>query len=549
MKKILTVALCVLVICLLAMPVSAAEANVVISPSATTLYRGDTFTVTAVLNNTEAIGVGSVTLLYPDNIFEMTGGTCHIAGVILGQVETSKKGGAFAFNTGETAVVSGKIFTFQLRVKEDAQFGAYSINSTATVGISTGGNVQSSGTRITVACRHDYQNCTKVDDGNHQSTCKTCGDVLKQSHNWVDTEVLKAADCKETGSKKQECVDCHAQRTTDIPLTDTHAFGAWEKKPDGATHARVCSVCQREESQNHTWNAGKVTKKATCKETGTRVRTCTACGAQKTETIAKTGHTYPSYTEVNGNVHKAVCADCGKEHTEAHKFGKDWAGDSKDHYKRCSDCGYIADRQAHTPDTAGEVCTVCGRNLLSDHIHSFVEQWIGDSTGHWHFCTECLERSDFEAHVYDDACDAKCDLCGTKREPQHQPKEDFESDKTGHWHICADCGEKTGFAEHIPGDKATNSKPQTCTECGFVIAPVLAHEHYPNSVHTHSCECGESYVADANTCEVCREANRQFPWWIICILEALVIAGAGAYWFLQIRQRPAPDNDEEEVLW
>lgn len=541
MKKLLTAMLCVLMIGFLAMPASAAEANVVISPSASTLHRGDTFTVTAVLNNSEPIGLCTVALLYRTDIFEMTGGSCTFEG---GDVLPAQRVGTYLVNP--KAAISGKIFTFEMRVKEDAAFGTYSINSQSVV--KENEPITSSGIQITVACRHDYKNCTKVDGETHQSTCDICGDVLKQSHNWADTEILKEADCKETGSKKQTCSDCGAEQTVDIPLSENHKFGAWSET--GNSHTHTCSVCQREEAQAHTWNTGKVTKKATCKETGTRVRTCTACGAQKTETIAKTGHTYPVYTEVNADEHKAVCSDCGNEKTEAHDLGKDWAGDSASHYKLCADCGYIDGKQAHTPDGAGETCTVCGRNLLSDHTHTFVEQWIGDTTGHWHFCTSCQERSDFEAHVYDDDCDAKCNLCGSKREPLHKPADKIESDKTGHWYTCSSCGEKTGFADHIPGDKATNSRPQTCTECGFVITPVLAHEHYPDTEHTHMCECGETYVADAESCEVCSAAHKQFPWWIICILEALVIAGGVAYWFLWIRQKSAPvNNDDEEELW
>jgi hypothetical protein len=61
-----------------------------------------------------------------------------------------------------------------------------------------------------------------------------------------------------------------------------------------------------------------------------------------------------------------------------------------------------------------------------------------------------------------------------------------------------------------------------------VIAPVLPHDHVYNasgSVHTHQCACGEAYEADGATCVVCLADNKPFPWWLICIVEALVFGG------------------------
>ena len=53
----------------------------------------------------------------------------------------------------------------------------------------------------------------------------------------------------------------------------------------------------------HVWNAGTVTTPATCTKAGVRTYTCTACGATRTETINKLGHTDP---DANGK-----CSRCG----------------------------------------------------------------------------------------------------------------------------------------------------------------------------------------------------------------------------------------------
>ena len=66
---------------------------------------------------------------------------------------------------------------------------------------------------------------------------------------------------------------------------------------------------------NHTYNAGVVTKKATCKETGVKTYTCTVCNATKTQAIAKMAHSYKTTTtkattSKNGKIVKK-CSTCG----------------------------------------------------------------------------------------------------------------------------------------------------------------------------------------------------------------------------------------------
>ena len=77
-----------------------------------------------------------------------------------------------------------------------------------------------------------------------------------------------------------------------IPVTG-HKYGAWTKL-NATQHQKVC---QHDKShvvkENHKWDGGKVTKKATEKATGVRTYTCTVCKATKTETIPKLKPTAP----------------------------------------------------------------------------------------------------------------------------------------------------------------------------------------------------------------------------------------------------------------
>ena len=54
----------------------------------------------------------------------------------------------------------------------------------------------------------------------------------------------------------------------------------------------------------------------------------------------------------------------------------------------------------------------------------------------------------------------------------------WKSDRSGHWHECSTCGYKTAVNAHTPDrDKATETTPQLCTECGYVIAPATHPVH------------------------------------------------------------------------
>lgn len=140
-----------------------------------------------------------------------------------------------------------------------------------------------------------------------------------------------------------------------------HTYGAWQKVND-TQHKRVCSACGYAETVNHTWNSGTITKQANCKEEGNKKFTCTACGAEKNEKIAKTNsHTWGKWETVKSptctesGTQKRTCTICGKTETQAisalgHSMGN-WVQSkaptctSKGEEKRsCSKCGHSETR-------------------------------------------------------------------------------------------------------------------------------------------------------------------------------------------------------------
>lgn len=155
---------------------------------------------------------------------------------------------------------------------------------------------------------------------------------------------------------------------------------------DNNKHKRVCTVCGHEETTAHTWNGGTVTKHATCKESGTKHFTCTACNATKDETIAKTNnHSWGNWNTTKqagcttpGTTTK-TCSVCGKTETQqinatGHSMGA-WtqskaptctaAGEEK---RSCSKCGHSETRAlkalghsfSHPTVTKEPTCTETG---------------------------------------------------------------------------------------------------------------------------------------------------------------------------------------------
>ena len=194
-------------------------------------------------------------------------------------------------------------------------------------------------------------------------------------------------------------------------------------------------------------------------------------------------------------------------------------------------------------DAAGAVITDTTYNITGDvilyaiwedkpHTHTYSTEWSTDDANHWHECT-CGDKKDLAAHA-DANKDHNCDVCGKKMSDHtggtatckdkatcsicgqkygdlaaHNYKTTWSSDETNHWHECSVCGDKKDIAAHTPGAAATETTPQTCTACGYVIKEATGHVHSytekntdakylksaatctAKAVYYYSCSCGE----------------------------------------------------------
>ena len=140
-----------------------------------------------------------------------------------------------------------------------------------------------------------------------------------------------------------------------------------------------------------------------------------------------------------------------------HTYGA-WSNDDADHWHECTDAactdkaGSVKDKAAHVyDDDADTTCNVCGyvRTVTPPapvHTHTY-GAWSNDDTDHWHECTDasCTDKAgsvkDKAGHVYDDAADTTCNVCGyirTVTPPTITPDYKFLEGANGKWTKSSD---------------------------------------------------------------------------------------------------------------
>lgn len=368
--------------------------------------------------------------------------------------------------------------------------------------------------------------CTKDGSYDEVTKCTVCGEIIKTEH-----------------------------KTT--PSTGHSLIIGWQS--DETSHWQECSNCAEKIGlSRHTEDSGKVTTAATATEDGIRTYSCTVCGkVLRTEVVPALGESHiHGYTIINSDsanhwnecicgeidintvkAHTLVtvdeiaaeptcntdglkyvvtkCSECGREisrvseaihKTGTHTAGTAYSSDSTGHWKTCTSCGTVIDKETHTPgpaatESAPQTCTVCGYVIAPalTHTHTFSTEWSGDDAYHWHnaTCQHTGEVNERAVHTWDSGIVTKeptetekgvktftCTVCGrTKTEEisvlahTHSTSADWSFDSTGHWHSCSGCDEKIDFNSHASASEITKAPTATetgtrryfCTVCGYEI--------------------------------------------------------------------------------
>ena len=309
--------------------------------------------------------------------------------------------------------------------------------------------------------------------------------VYRCEHHWDQGEIITEATCTEEGEKKFTCSICGDEKTEKVSATGHQHTEIRNKKEatckeTGYSGDTWCKDCGKKilsgqtiaKTENHSWDAGKVTTKATCTEEGEKTFTCSVCGDEKTEKISATGH---QHTEIR-NKKEATCKETG------------YSGDTW-----CKDCGKkilsgqtIAKTGNHSWD-AGKVttkatCTEEGEKTFTCSICGDEKTEKVSATGHQH--TEIRNKKEATCKEEGYSGDTWCKDCGKKilsgqaiaktedhswnqGEITKEPTCKEEGEKT---FTCSICGntktEKVSTTDHQHME-IRNQKNPTCKEAGY----------------------------------------------------------------------------------
>ena len=219
---------------------------------------------------------------------------------------------------------------------------------------------------------------------------------------------------------------------------------------------------------------------ATCTEAAVYYKSCT-CGENGTETFTSgsaLGHDYTKKVE-NNTYLKTAASNC----TEYNVY-----------WYACSRCDANAKDDAAATDKY-YTSTTAGNHSFTEKIEDAAHYVAG--TG-----TDCQS---VKKYYFD--C-AYCDQIGTTTWDsttygEHNYAATWSSDESGHWHECSLCHGKKDEAAHTPGAAATETTPQKCTVCDYIITAALGHTHHMTPVAANPATCTEDGNKAYYVCSGC----------------------------------------------
>ena len=392
-------------------------------------------------------------------------------------------------------------------------------------------------------------------------------DIVKSAlgHSLIKTDE-KAPTCTDDGNRAYwTCTECRNIFSDDAGLNPTtladvtvSATGhTWSNdwSSDGTGHWHDCTNANCPITENNQKD-GYAVHTPGDEATETTPQTCDVCGYELAPAL---GHIHANHLTFIAEVPETCTADGVKAHYECecgklfaddqaatevtleslkiaahHTYGTDWESDNDDnHYHVCSVCSDKADVTPHSYDngvittpatetTEGVktyTCSVCHHTKTEtvpklSHTHSLSVDYSKDETGHWHTCSGCTEKVDFEAHTEDSGTVTvqptettegirvySCTVCGyvtrtetipaLASEHTHSYGTAWKYDSTNHWHECS-CGEKSDISQHIsnggvitvpPTATTAGVRVYSCYICGYAFRtetiPATGYDYYP----------------------------------------------------------------------
>ena len=330
--------------------------------------------------------------------------------------------------------------------------------------------------------------------------------VYRCEHHWDQGEIITEATCTEEGEKKFTCSICGDEKTEKVSATGHQHTEIRNKKEatckeTGYSGDTWCKDCGKKilsgqtiaKTENHSWDAGKVTTKATCTEEGEKTFTCSICGDEKTEKISATGH---QHTEIRNKKEATCketgysgdtwCKDCGKKilsgqtiaKTENHSWNQGeitkepTCKEEGEKTFTCSICGNIKTEKVSTADhqhmeirnqknptckeagySGDTYCADCGVKIFSGQTIAKTKNhnWDGGVITTEPTCTERGEKT------------FTCTICGNT----NTKKVNATGHRYGAYKVVKE-----------PTNKRKGLKSKTCSVCGKIVYEAIPKTNF-----------------------------------------------------------------------
>lgn len=375
--------------------------------------------------------------------------------------------------------------------------------------------------------------------------CKDCGKKLEtgtvipklveKEHDYGEWVLDQAPTCKKYGARHRICKNC-GDREVDVLDKVDHTWELVSTTPATCTIGEIqhykCSVCGEAKDVTlsnplgeHSWDNGKVTKKATCTEDGEKTYTCTVCNTTKTEVIPATGHQHKEVRNAkkatcteDGYTGDTYCKDCGaklESGTVINKLGHTW------------DNGVITKEATETEEGIKTyTCKTCGETK-TEKIPVASHHWDQGTITKKATCTENGEKT---YHCTDEGCDKTWIETIPATGHQHTELRDKKTATCGEDGYsgdlyCKDCGQliskgavvkatghswDSGKVTEAATCKKEGTKTYTCKNCGETKTesiPKTEHQ-WDNGKVTKEATCKEE-GSKTYTCSICGDTKTE----------------------------------------
>lgn len=225
---------------------------------------------------------------------------------------------------------------------------------------------------------------------------------------------------------------------------------------------------------------------------------------------------------------RAVCEACGIEYGDLLGHNMQYfdyvpetcTTDGHLPYYYCDRCDKYFGRETDSLDTELNVFIIPATGHSMTKVDAVPASCEADGNIEYYECGYCSKLfSDADGKNEITAADTVIAATG------HHYLTSWTFDSDSHWHKCAVCGSADTIVPHVSSGEATETTAETCTICGYEIAPMLGHIHANNLMPVYAvkptctkdgnigyyvCSCGKMF-ADSNAAAALTEADIVIP--------------------------------------